>query len=471
MFRILGNSHRACDGPRRRDVLRIGGLTALGLGLPQLLGRGECSAAAPGSFGRAKSCVLIYLFGGPSQIDMYDLKPEAPEQIRGEFRPIATATPGMDLCEHLPRLAKRSEDFCLIRSMRHEHPRHGWGVYYMLTGKKHSRPDLDAPPTPEDFPGPGALISHLAPRADGAPAAVTLPRWNRFNDLPDAYAGERGGFLGSAFDPWLVRSSSAEGLDFEPDVMTMPAEVGPGRIEGRKRLLARLDARLDHLAAQGEVRDQLVKRAFALIGSTGVRRAFRLNEEPEPIRERYGRHPFGQGLLLARRLVEAGTRLVQVNWHDDGSDVKSPFWDTHQDNFGSLRDRLLPPLDQALSSLLEDLSARGLLEETLVVVMGEFGRTPRVGQVVMNAATDGNGRDHWPHAYTVLAAGGGVRGGSVFGATDAHAGEVVDSPVSPPDLQATVLHLLGIEPATLITDRLGRQHRASDGEPVLGMLG
>jgi len=211
-------------------------------------------------------------------------------------------------------------------------------------------------------------------------------------------------------------------------------------------------------------------RAYDLLSSRAVRTAFDLNQEPSRLRARYGRHPFGQGLLLARRLVEAGTVLVQVNWHNDGSNVKSPFWDTHKDNFNSLKNRLLPPLDESLSALLDDLHARGLLDSTLVLVMGEFGRTPRIGQVVMNAATDKAGRDHWPHAYTVLAAGGGVRGGQVFGASDAKAAYVIDKPVTPPDLQATVLHALGIKPATWIRDRQGRPHAASDGQPVVGLF-
>jgi hypothetical protein len=471
MFRIVGPSRRDCEGLSRREALRLGGLGALGLALPDLPGREACGDAARDRFGRARSCILIYLFGGPSQIDIFDLKPGAPEQFRGEFRPIATAAPGLDLCEHLPRLARRSGDVCLIRSMCHPHPRHGWGLYYMLTGHKHARPDLDAPPTPDDFPGPGALVNRLAPRPGGEPAAVTLPRWNRFNDLPDSYAGERAGFLGSGFDPWLVRPASPDGLEFDPGVMSLPPGVSPGRLADRRQLLAELDGRLDRLGEACRVRDQINQSAYCLLGSSGVRRAFRLDDEPPRVRDRYGRHPFGQGLLLARRLVEAGTRLIQVNWHDDGSDVKSPFWDTHKDNFNSLRERLLPPLDEGLSALLEDLAGRGLLDETLVVVMGEFGRTPRVGQVVMNAATDGRGRDHWPRAYTVLLAGGGVRGGSVYGETDDRAGEVVDRPVSPPDLQATVLYLLGIEPGATVADRRGRLQRASDGRPVLGILG
>lgn len=471
MLRIVGPGQSACDGVRRRELLRLGGLSALGLSLPSLLADQPAAAASLPGFGRAKSCLLIYLFGGPSQIDLWDMKPTAPERFRGEFRPIETSTPGITICEHLPRLARQSDKYCLLRSMHHEHPRHGWGLYYMFTGRKHNRPDLDAPPTPDDFPGIGALVNRLGKASDeDGPAAITLPRWNRFNDVPNDYAGEKAGFLGPAFDPWLVRASSADGQSFEVPSLELPPELSFGRLVERRDLLGLLDRRLGALGESGRARESLINQAYALLGSPRARRAFALDEEAPSVRDRYGRHPFGQGLLLARRLIEAGTRLVQVNWHDDGSDVKSPFWDTHRDIFPSLEDKLLPPFDEGFAALLDDMDARGLLDETLVLVTGEFGRTPRVGQVIMNAATNSNGRDHWPHAYTVLAAGAGVEGGSVYGATDNRAAFVIDKPVSPPDLHATVLHLLGIDPGSPITDRRGRTQRASLGTPVLGLF-
>jgi hypothetical protein len=353
--------------------------------------------------------------------------------------------------------------------MTHPHPRHGCGLYYMLTGRRHNRPDLDAPPTPDDFPGLGALVARATAPRRGAPPAVTLPRWNRFLDLPNDYAGEKAGFIGSSYDPWLVRSRP-DGQSFALEGLDLPLDVPPGRLAERRDLLAAVDRNVARWGEAGQVHDALHARAYDLLSARAVRRAFDLAQEPERLRERYGKHPFGQALLAARRLVEAGTRLVQVNWHNDGSDVKSPFWDTHIDNFTRLRRDLLPPLDVGLSAFLDDLDARGLLESTLVLVMGEFGRTPRIGQVVMNAATSRNGRDHWPHAYTVLAAGGGVRGGRAHGASDAKAAYVVDSPVGPPDLQATVLHALGIPPRARITDRQGRPHPASTGQPVLELF-
>jgi hypothetical protein len=468
MIRLTGQAQQACDGWTRRDMLQLGSLAALGLSLPTLPTRASSTRAAPG-FGKARACLLIYLFGGPSQLDTFDLKPDAPEHFRGEFKPIATNVPGVRICEHLPRLAGQADKYCLIRGMHHEHPRHGWGLYYTLTGHRHNRPDLDAPPTPDDFPGPGALVNRLAPRQGGLPAAVTLPRWNRFLDLPNDYAGERAGFLGSAFDPWLVRADRG-GHSFLPQGLELPVDVPVGRLSERRKLLAAVDRGIARWGEAVQTHDALRARAGELLSSAAVRRAFDLNAEPDRLRQRYGRHPFGQGLLLARRLLEAGTTLVQLNWHDDGSNVKSPFWDTHKDNFNTLRERLLPPVDEGLSALLQDMHERGLLASTLVLMLGEFGRTPRVGQVVMNGATDKSGRDHWPHAYTTLAAGAGLLGGSVYGVTDARAAYVKEGQVSPPDLQATVLHLLGIDPAALIHDRQGRPHRASEGQPVLGLL-
>ncbi|MBI3407979.1 MAG: DUF1501 domain-containing protein [Planctomycetes bacterium] len=472
MLRFLGPPQRACDGFTRREVLHLGSLAALGVSLPEVLpptARAQVSAPAR-TFGQARACILIYLFGGPSQLETFDLKPNAPSHCRGEFQPIATNVPGIQISEHLPRLAQQADKYCLVRGMNHEHPRHGWGLYYMLTGHRHNRPDLDAPPTPDDFPGVGALVTRLKPRRRGLPTAVTLPRWNRFLDLPNDYAGEKAGFLGRAFDPWLV-TSERDGLSFRLDDLALPAEVPVGRLDRRRDVLAAVDRRIADWGELGQAHDALHAQAYDLLASPAIRRAFDLGHEPTRLRDRYGQHPFGQGLLLARRLVEAGTTLVQVNWHNDGSDVKSPFWDTHRDNFSTLRERLLPPLDLGLSALLEDLSVRGLLDSTLVLVMGEFGRTPRVGQIVMNNATNSSGRDHWPHAYSVLAAGAGIRGGSVYGVTDDTAATVRDRPLSPPDLQATVLHLLGVDPAAQIHDRQGRPHHASNGQVVQALFG
>lgn len=467
MLRLLqpltGNSH----GVTRRELLRVGGLGTLGLSLPQLLaGRSHAEEEAPRT-GRAKACIFVYLFGGPSQLETFDLKPESPSGFRGEFSPIPTNVPGIEISEHFPFLAGLADKFTIVRSMTHEHPRHGWGLYYTFTGQKHSRPDLDAPPTPDDHPGLGSMVSYAAMPNKSMPPAITLPRWNRFLDLPADYAGEKAGFIGSAFDPWLIKAPPPR-YEFEVNGIELPGGLTFGRLAGRRDLLNSLDRRLATLgdSSVGTHHDALYQQALALVTSEQARRAFDLGREPDSLRDRYGRHPFGQGLLLARRLIEAGTTLVTVNWHDDGSDVKSPFWDTHRDNFNSLKHKLMPPADQGLSSLLADLADRGLLESTLVVVAGEFGRTPRIGRVVMNAATDSTGRDHWPHAYSILLAGGGVRRGHIHGASDDRAAFVTRDPVTPPDLVATILWSLGIDLDIILRDRLQRPHRMATGSVV-----
>ena len=482
MLRFNRSNQPLCDGVSRREILELGGLAALGLTLPQLLASRQraagaearaatSDAASPNGFGRAEACILIYLFGGPSQIDTFDMKPDAPDDFRGEFRPIDTNVPGIAVCEHLPRLAQQIDKLTVLRSMHHGHPRHGYGLYYMFTGQPHARPDLDAPPEPHDHPSMGALVARLKEPRRGFPPAVTLPRWNRFLDLPNEYAGETAGFLGRSYDPWLVKSETQDG-SFQVSGIELPDGATLDRIASRRDLLSALDRSLAEWG-QSEVvgqHDSLYRQAFALVTSAEARRAFALDSEPAKLRERYGMHPFGQGLLLSRRLVEAGARLVTVNWHNDGSDVKSPFWDTHKDNFNSLKDRLLPPFDLGLSALLQDLSDRGLLESTLVVVMGEFGRTPKIGRVVMNNATDATGRDHWPHAYSVLMAGGGIAGGRVYGASDERAAYVTDNPVTPPDLVTTILASLGCDLTQRIYDLQGRPHNVTSGTPVAGLL-
>ncbi|MES1213397.1 MAG: DUF1501 domain-containing protein [Singulisphaera sp.] len=477
MLRINGPPRSVCDGFTRRDILQIGGLGALGLTLPTLLGSRAAArpeiAAGPvrRTAGKAQACILIYLFGGPSQIDTFDMKPAAPPDFRGEFQPISTRVPGLQICEHFPRLAQQTDKLAIVRSMHHLHPRHGYGLYYMFTGREHARPDLDAAPAADDFPSLSSMVAKVqGPRGD-FPPAVTLPRWNRFLDLPNEYAGEVAGFLGKTYDPWLVKAD-ATGRNFATSGVELPDGITLDRLAARRGLLREFNGELGRLADR-EPCDQLeslYRQALAIVTSPRARQAFNLAEEPASLRESYGTEPFGQGLLLARRLVEAGATLVTVNWHDDGRDVKSPFWDTHKDNFTTLKNVLIPPLDRALSGLLADLSERGLLDSTLVVVMGEFGRTPRIGRIVMNNATNASGRDHWPHAYSILLAGGGVRGGQVYGESDELAAHVKDRGVTPPDLAATILHALGIDPRERIFDRQGRPQMLATGQPVWELL-
>jgi hypothetical protein len=469
MLSVLGPARHACDGVSRRTLLQWGGLGALGLGLPELLR--SAAVGAPARPATADACILVFLFGGPSQIDTWDMKPEAPSDFRGEFRPIDTCVPGIQVCEHFSRLAQVMDRVTIVRSMQHQHPRHGYGLYYMFTGREHPRPDLDAPPTPNDFPSLGSLVTKLQGARRGFPPAVTLPRWNRFLDVPNDYAGETAGFLGKSYDPWLVKAPPNSSA-FEVAGVELPGGMTLERLAQRRDLLSGLDRQLALWGDQelNDLHNTLYQQAFALVTRPEARQAFDLEQESAATRDRYGRHPFGQGMLLGRRLVEAGTRLVTVNWHDDGSDVKSPFWDTHMDNFSTLRERLIPPADEAISALIGDLSERGMLERTLVLVMGEFGRTPKVGRVVMNNNTNPTGRDHWPHAYSILLAGGGVPGGRVFGASDERAAFVTDAPISPPDLTATILGLLGCDLEARIYDRQSRPHFVTEGRPVWELL-
>jgi hypothetical protein len=491
MFELNGHTRRLCDGCTRRDVLAWGSLSALGISLPAALAGQTRTQAAESQLadasatensaperaatapfpGHARAVILIYLFGGPSQLDTFDMKPLAPADFRGEFQPIETNVPGIQICEHFPLLARQTDKYAIVRSMNHGHPRHGYGLYYAFTGREHPRPDLDAAPSENDFPTLGSLVSRLADRQSSFPPAITLPRWNRFLDLPNDYAGETAGFLGRTFDPWLVKADPGS-TSFHVSGVELPQGVSLARLAERHDLLQNLDRHLAKLGQSdlAQQQDAIYRQAFELVTSAPARQAFDLAREPEQLRDDYGRTPFGQGLLLARRLVEAGSMLVTVNWHDDGSDVKSPFWDTHKDNFNTLKERLIPPVDRGVAALLADLDARGLLDSTLVVMMGEFGRTPKIGRVVMNAATDATGRDHWPHAYSVLVAGGGVRGGQVFGASDDRGAFVTDAPVGPPDLAATVLAALGIDLSQRIVDRQGRPHFACDGEPIRGLF-
>lgn len=458
----------------RRQLLRVGGLTFAGISLPDVL-RATNSQGAGSS--KTNSCIVVFLFGGPSQLETFDMKPNAPGDFRGEFQAISTNVAGIDISEHLPLLSRQADKFALIRSMHHEHPRHGWGLYHAFTGKRHSRPDLDAPPTPDDDPGLGALVNYTMPPQGGLPSAITLPRWNKFNDLPDEYAGEKAGYLGKTFDPWLV-AADPNSPNFEISGIDLPAGLTLDRFSERNSLRQSLEGLLERIQDDALVlqnpssmrHDALYQQALSLVTSQSAKQAFDLNRESTKLRDEYGRHPMGQGLLLARRLVEAGTRLVTVNWHNDQSDVKSPFWDTHRDNFRTLKEGLLPPTDRALATLLNDLNQRGMLDSTMVVVMGEFGRTPRIGRVVMNAATDATGRDHWPHAYSVLIAGGGVRGGQVYGASDDRAAFVARDPVSPPDLVATILESLGIDRSTRLADRLRRPQILCQGEPITALF-
>jgi hypothetical protein len=472
-------------GVSRRAFLRAGTVAGLGLSLGDLLRASERPASAddvlahsalPASFGRAKRCVLLFLTGGPPQLDTWDMKPEAPAEIRGELGPIATNVPGIQICELFPRLAERMDKCCLVRSVTHADTVHTSAGYTLLTGAYHPTPNLataeDIRPGPDDHPHLGSLVSLFRdPRGASLGRRDQRPALPPFVTLPEiiqdagvnTFPGQDAGFLGKRHSPLLVEADDQRTGLRMPDVF-LPSDVTTGRLSARRDLWAVFDKRAEIAVRSAEAGDLdgYYARAFSLVSSASAREAFDLACEPDDVRAVYGAHLFGQGCLLARRLLEAGVSLVTVYWHYEGPD-DSPVWDTHQNNFPHLRNRLIPPTDQALAALLDDLSQRGLLDETLVICLGEFGRSPRI-----NGAA---GRDHWPQAQTILLAGAGVPAGSVYGATDRHAAQPADSPVTPPDLTATFLHLLGVPSDLILRDLRDRPIRACDGTPVRGLVG
>jgi hypothetical protein len=440
----------------RRDWLRLGALGAFGLSLSGLLRAGSPGAAQ-------RSCVLFLLHGGPSQLDTWDMKPEAPENVRGAFKPINTSVPGIRICEHLPRLAQLAHRFTIVRSMTHTAINHNAATYTVTTGHPPLRDLIALTPSENDFPHLGAQVA-LGRSAGGAvPAAVSLP--DLTTDGPYPTPGQDGGFLGASYAPFRVLGDPSAD-DFRVDGLDEPT-----RPTDREPLRQRLDQGLGRLASDPRIEemDRYRQRALTLLSSTQTRRAFDIGAEPVRVRERYGRHRYGQALLLARRLVEVGVRLVTVYW---GGKVNNPdpHWDTHLNNNRRLKDELLPPFDQCFSAFLDDLETRGMLETTLVLAMGEFGRTPRFGQFTGNGVDD-TGRDHWAACYSILVAGGPASGGRVLGRSDRHAAYPADDPCPPEDVQATVLHALGINPARTVRDGFGRDVPLSTGKVRRALFG
>ncbi len=397
---------------------------------------------------KAKRCVFIFLFGGPSHIDLWDMKPHAPENVRGIFQPIATSSLGIQLSELLPNLAKEADKLCLLRSMTHGDPVHGTACSQMITGRPHRRPGTTDTLAQDDWPSLSAMVMRHGCSTLGMPSSVVLPWYLMFPSQGVRIAGQSGGLMGEEHNAFLV-SGDPSLKDFAVPGIKLPSDVPTARLLSREGLLREVD-RVRQATVDGP-RSHLVndnyRQAFAMISGQRSAAAFDLEDETPTTRERYGSHKFGQSLLLARRLVERGVSLVTVNWDDESRDEKqSPFWDTHHDNFGRLK-KLTPIFDKAFATFLSDLHSRGLLDSTLVVALGEFGRTPKIGQFTQNAATEKTGRDHWPHAFTALVAGGGVPGGHIFGASDRQGGHVTDKPVTPPDLAATMLTYLGVDPS------------------------
>ncbi|MFQ5731220.1 MAG: DUF1501 domain-containing protein [Planctomycetaceae bacterium] len=454
----------------RRRWLQIGALAPLGLDAFALASLRQQSQAKP----RANACVFIFLFGGPSHIDLWDMKPDAPREIRGEFRPVATNATGIQICEHLPLSARQMDKLCLLRSMTHQMRVHGPACSEIYSGREYFGPPVTDQATPRDWPSLASLVTRFGDAPAGLPRSVVLPWYTQFVGQDRRIAGQTGGRMGEEFNPFLMQGNPKQHR-FRVSGLQRPQEVSAKRFQRRRRLLQQLEAngRRHRPGGSKPLRqlNQHYRTASSLIERGRLARALKLNAEPARNRDAYGRTRFGQSLLLSRRLVEAGVPLVTVNWDDDHkSDKVSPHWDTHVDNFPKLKDRLCPPFDRALSAFLADLHDRGLLETTLVVALGEFGRTPKVGTISQNNMTKPTGRDHWPHAFTTLLAGGGVRGGQVYGETVASGGYVKDKPVSPADLSTTILHHLGVDPRTEYEDRfLQVRQRLSIGRRIDGL--
>jgi hypothetical protein len=474
----------------RREWLVTGGASLLGGRLLAGLAHGEgresnsrtkpLRGAAGSGFGRAKSVLLVYTSGGQSQLEMWDPKPLAPLQIRGEFGAIASAVPGTFLGEHLPRVAQLTDRFCIVRSMSHDDLDHGSASYLTLTGQFHPIKSSNPPPRSTDQPVQGAVLNRLRPPSEFPYNAIHL---NGPVLVPETPApGQDGGFLGRDFEPLVIG-------DVTDPELTLPCLETRGdlplqRLRHRQTLKQTLDrvARdVEHLGDPQPRRladsDLLYRQAFEMLDRAQVRGAFDLEREPAALRERYGRHRSGQACLLARRLIEAGVPLVTVMWnHSIRGQDKSPGetdaygWDTHNDIFEALKVHLLPRFDQSFSALLEDLDDRGLLDETLVICLGEFGRAPLVAEE-RNFAGNAPGRKHWASVYSLVVAGAGVTAGSIYGASDKTAAQPVAGRATPADLTATIFWALGIDPAGHYRDLVDRPWPISTGQPLLGLWG
>lgn len=443
---------RLCDGWTRREVLRVGGLSALGMSLTDCL---RAEAAAPALPGKAKSVILIFNCGAPSHIDLLDMKPDAPAEIRGQFKPISTNVPGIRVSELLPNLAKRADRFAILRSLGHTQSQHNSGMYYSIVGRPYPVDSTLINPSRNDYPSFGTLVGWLAQRAGhstAVPPYVITPG-PHCDSKVYITPGQYGGMLGSRYDPFVL-DSDPNARNFKIPSLEPVAGVTVDRLDKRRSLLQSVDRIMPGIDEQvARDVDTARQKAFSLVCAPEVRSAFDLSKEPDKVRDRYGRHTWGQSHLLARRLVEAGTKMVTT------VNGQSIIWDTHKDNFPRLKDTLVPPSEKALCALLDDLSERGMLDSTLVIWMGDFGRTPKIN-------SDG-GRDHWPPCNSIILAGGGIRGGQVVGESDEIGAYPITRPVTPADLHATVFSALGYDPhATTYTSPDGRPMPISEGQPI-----
>ena len=439
--------------PTRRKLLQVGWSGLLGLSLPALLGKSaQASAATP----RAKSVVLVFLTGGGSHIDTFDPKPESTE-ICGEFKPIATRISGVQFTEHVPMLADRADRLTIVRSMSHKDNRHLSGTHNTLTGAEQpfrGNANEDKELNREDWPAYGSALSHFRPQADGTPTQVMVPKPLISGNL--TWPGQHAGFLGARHDPFQMNGDPQQD-EFKVSGIHLPDGLSVERLQARRSLLQQLNSGRDVLERWANVQpfNEQQETAFAMLTSSQFSNAFNIQQEPDSVRERYGRNSMGQSLLLARRLVECEVPVVQCNM----GHVQA--WDNHSNIFPKLKDGLLPQLDQGVSALLDDLQESGLLEQTLVIVVGEFGRTPNIAQ---NNGMGLVGRGHWAAAYTALFAGAGVQGGQLIGKTDHIGAYPLTSPFHPNDLGATVYNCLGVDPAAVLHHRQGRPIHLNRGK-------
>ncbi|MDP7016840.1 MAG: DUF1501 domain-containing protein [Pirellulaceae bacterium] len=462
MLRLYGPAVNRREPFSRREMLRAGALGVTGLGLCNLLDLQSASAAPSSSFGKAKNCIVLFLSGGASHIDMYDPKPNAPEDVRGEFSLIQSKIPSVPVSEHLPLSSKLLDRGALIRSMTHTSSGHAGGGYIMFTGYKYEGNEGQANfMSREDHPHMGAALAKISPGPGPMVPFSLVPR--RLDAGSGRRAGQWGGRLGGKYDP-LQTNGNPNDDDFRLDHLPLVANRPPELLIRRKRLLDQVNAQVKYLEDNGLARALSTnqEKALEVMASAAVRRAVNLADEDPDVRSAYGRNLFGQSVLLGRRMLDAGARLVQATWlRKQGQ--KGYAWDSHWQNFESLREDLIPPFDLALHALITDLEEKGQLDETLVVVAGEFGRTPRV---TLKTA----GREHWPGCFSVLLFGGGIRGGQVYGESDKIGAYPASDPVSPADLTATIYHCMGVDPRTEIRDQTGRPMRLSEGAPLDAVL-
>ena len=450
-----GFGHRHTTGLSRRELLQVGYSGLMGVGLSSLLaGRSQAAKRGDGESSasrKPKSIVIVFLTGAASHHDTFDMKPHAPAAIRGDFQPIATSTPGLHICEHLPLLAARAKKYALIRTLSHGDNNHLMSTHHVLTGTRQPGGFFDKVASRDDWPCYSSALSYLQPRRDGIPSGVNLPTF--LQQGPLTWPGQHAGFFGPKYDPWQITGDPNK-KNFRVDALTLAEGVNVNRLKNRRALLNELNRQQKTMAAIAEAdrvtNDQQL--AFSILTSSKLARAFQLNRESDKVRDRYGRNTTGQSLLLARRLLQVGVPIVQANIG------RVQTWDNHSNLFPTLKNRLLPPLDQGVAALLDDLESSGRLDDTLVMMLGEFGRTPKINK--------SKGRDHWGPCFFGLFAGAGVRGGQVIGRSDATGAYPLTTPFSPDDIGATVYDLLGIDHEMEVRDRLNRPVRLNRGKVI-----